>query len=217
MPPPVHDRRTSGIRARALLDLRFLSSGTSGVPLHGDVTDKGKSLLSAEAEQMLKKTALLVLLFPIGIGVGTYAGWKIASSLESAREFGALDSQKDQSFLQTYDLIARLWIANIGSATRLQNPRISPEGRRESLNAVLSIAQQSKSRVTDPATLTLIDAETGVTYVRLAMVEEEAGNLPSSQAWMQKAQATLKQAGWKDCSETHLKELAQDLNKRDGV
>jgi len=166
---------------------------------------------------VLKKTALLVLLLSIGMGVGTYAGWKIASSLESAREFGALDSKEDQSFLKTYDLIARLWIANIGSATRLQNPRISPEARRESLNVALSIVQQSKSLVTDPATLTLIDVETGVTYVRLAMVEEAAGNLPSSHAWMQKAQSTLKQAGWKDCSETHLKELAQDLNKRNGI
>jgi 5,10-methylene-tetrahydrofolate dehydrogenase/methenyl tetrahydrofolate cyclohydrolase len=47
------------------------------------------------------------------------------------------------------------------------------------------------------------------------MVEEAAGNLPASQTWMRKAQTTLKQAGWKDCSETHLKKLVQALNKQD--
>ena len=81
----------------------------------------------------------------------------------------------------------------------------------------LSVAQKSKSEVTDPATLTLIDVEKGVIYVGLAMVEEAAGNSAASPARMQKAQATLKQAGWKECSETHLKELVQALNKRNGI
>jgi hypothetical protein len=32
---------------------------------------------------------------------------------------------------------------------------------------------------------------------------------------MQKAQTTLKQAGWKDYSEAHLKELVQAMNQKD--
>ncbi|MFZ0951633.1 MAG: hypothetical protein WAN17_05160, partial [Candidatus Sulfotelmatobacter sp.] len=62
---------------------------------------------------------------------------------------------------------------------------------------------------------TLVDVEIGIADVRLAMVEEAAGNLPASQTWMQKAQTTLQQAGWKDYSEPHLKKLVQAMNKQD--
>jgi hypothetical protein len=98
---------------------------------------------------------------------------------------------------------------------RLQDPKEGPARRREYLNLLLEIAQKDKGQVKDQAALTLVDVETGITDVRLAMVEEAAGNLPASQTWMQKAQVTLKQAAWKDYSEAHLKKLVQEMNKQD--
>ncbi len=164
---------------------------------------------------MFKKAALFGLLFLVGAGLGLFAGWKLSSLRASAHEFRAFQTAEDRDFLRTYDLIARLSLGNMGSAMRLQDSKESPERRRQYLNLLLDIAQKGRPQVTDPAALTLIDVENGITYVRLAMVEEAAGNLPASQTWMEKAQATLKQAGWKDYSEAHLKESVQVLNKRD--
>jgi hypothetical protein len=164
---------------------------------------------------VLKKTALFGLLFLVGTGVGSFAGYKLSSSDERAREWHSLNNSEGHEFFKTYDLMARLSLANMGSAMRLQNPKEGLERRREYPNRILEEVQEGRSRVTDPAALTLIDVETGVTYVRLAMVEEAAGNLPASQTWMQKAQSTLKQAGWKDFSEAHLKDFVQALNKQD--
>jgi len=164
---------------------------------------------------VLKKAALFALLFVVAAGIGLFVGWQPSSSRERLREGRAFGDPAGRDFLRTYDLIAHLWSVNVGSAMRLQNTKYGPEGRREYLNLILDAAQKGKATVTDPTTLTLIDVETGITYVRLAMVEEAAGNLPASQTWMQKAQATLKHAGWKDCSDAHLKKLVQALNKQD--
>ena len=164
---------------------------------------------------MFKKTALFGILFLVGTGLGTYAGWEIGSSFESAREFHAFQTAEEKTFLKTYESIATLSIVNMGSAMRLQDPKYGPEGRREYLKVVLDTAQKDRAQVTDPAALMLIDVETGITYARLAMVEEASGNLPASHTWMQKAQTTLQQAGWKDCSEAHLKEIVQARNKQD--
>jgi hypothetical protein len=164
---------------------------------------------------VFKKAALFGILFLVGTGLGTYAGWELGSSFESAREFHAFRTAEEKAFLKTYESIATLSIVNMSSAMRLEDPKYGPEGRREYLNVVLDTAQKDRTQVTDPAALTLIDAETGITYARLAMVEEAAGNLAASQTWMQKAQTTLKQAGWKDYSEAHLKEIVQARNKQD--
>ncbi|MGA8761935.1 MAG: hypothetical protein WB562_03515 [Candidatus Sulfotelmatobacter sp.] len=164
---------------------------------------------------MLKKIALFGLLFLVGAGLGLFAGWKLSSTRELAREGRPFGNLAGRNFLQTYDLIARLWMVDWGSALRLQDPKYGPEGRREYLNLILDTAQRGRTQVTDPGALTLIDVETGITDVRLAMVEEGAGDLPTSQTWMRKAQTTLKQVGWKDCSEAHLKTLVQALNKQD--
>jgi len=183
---------------------------------HEGGTAQGK-VCQSEAKRVFKKVALFTLLFLVGAAIGSGAGWELGSSFESAREFHAFRTAEEKAFLRTYESIASLWIVNMGSATRLQDPKYGPEGRREYLNLVLDAAQKGRTQVVDPAALTLIDVETGVTYVRLAMVEEAAGNLPASQSWMQKAQTILKQAGWKDYSEPHLKEIAEALNKRDGI
>jgi hypothetical protein len=164
---------------------------------------------------VLKKAALFGLLFLVGAGLGLFAGWKPSSTRERLREGRPFDNPAGKEFLKTYDLIARLWEVNMGSAMRLQDPKYGPEGRRELLNLLLDIAQKRSPQVTDRATLTLIDVETGITYVRLAMVEEAAGNLPASQTWMQKAESTLKQAGWKDYSEAHLKKLVHAMNQKE--
>jgi hypothetical protein len=164
---------------------------------------------------VFKKAILFGILFLVGTGLGSYAGWELGSTFESTREFHAFHTPEEKAFLKTYASIANLSMVNMGPATRLQDPKSGLEGRRESLNLVLDTAQKGRAQVTDPAALTLIDVETGIAYARLAMVEEAAGNLPASQTWMQKAQATLKQAGWKDCSEAHLKEIVQARNQRD--
>jgi hypothetical protein len=166
---------------------------------------------------MFKKILLLGMLFLAGGGLGLFAGYKLSAARELAREWRPLDNPEGHDFFKTYGVIAHLKLVDIGSAYRLQNPKNGPERRREYLNLILDAAEKGRAQVTDPAAVTLIDVETGITYVRLAMVEEAAGNLPVSQTWMQKAQATLKNAGWKDCSEAHLKELVQALNKRDSL
>jgi len=164
---------------------------------------------------MLKKAALFGLLFLVGAGVGSFAAYRFSSSRERALEWRSFDNPDGHEFFRTYDLIARLRLADMGATTRLQNPKESHERRREYLHLILDIVQNDRAGVTDPAALTLIDVETGVTYIRLAMLEEAAGDLPASQSWMQKAQSTLKQAGWKDCSYAHLKEIVQAQNKQD--
>jgi hypothetical protein len=164
---------------------------------------------------VFKKAALFAILFLVGAGLGSYAGWELGSTFESTREFHAYRTAEGKAFLRTYESMASLWIVNMGSATRLQDPKYGSEGRREYLNLVLNAAQKGRTQATDPAALTLIDVETGITYARLGMVEEAAGNLPASQAWMQKAQTTLKQAGWKDYSEPHLREIVQARNQQD--
>jgi hypothetical protein len=168
-----------------------------------------------EAERVFKKAALFGLLFFVGTGLGSYAGWELGSSFESAREFRAFRTAEEKAFLRTYESIASLWIVNMRSATILQNPKYGSEGRRADLNLVLDAAQKGRTQATDPAVLTLIDVETGITYARLGMVEESAGNLPASQTWMQKAQTTLRQAGWKNYSESHLREIVQARNQQD--
>ena len=165
---------------------------------------------------MFKKTALFGLLFLVGAGLGAFAGWKVSSSRQGVREWHVLDNPEGHDFFKTYDLIAHLKLADSGSAMRLEDPKEGPERRREYLNLILDAVQKGKAQVKDPAALALIDVESGITYVRLAMVEEAAGHLAASQTWMQKAQTTLKQAGWKDYSEAHLKNLVQALNKQDG-
>lgn len=164
---------------------------------------------------MFKKAALFGILFLVGVGLGSYAGWELGSTFETTREFHAFRTAQEKAFLGTYESIASLWIVNMGSATRLQDPKYGPEGRREYLNLVLDAAQKGRTQSTDPATLTLIDVETGITYARLAMVEEAAGNLPASRAWMQKAQTTVQQSGWKNYSELHLREIVQARNQQD--
>ncbi|MGA2415862.1 MAG: hypothetical protein ABSF59_15525 [Candidatus Sulfotelmatobacter sp.] len=165
---------------------------------------------------MFNKALFFGLLFLVGAGPGLYAGWELSSSRLIAIEKRGFDDPRGKNFLKTCDLFARLSSVNMGSAMRLQDPKQSPERRRESLNLLLDTAQKGRSSVTDPAALTLVDVEIGITDVRLAMVEEAAGNLPASQVWMQKAQATLKQAGWKDYSEQHLKKLVLVMNEQDG-
>jgi hypothetical protein len=164
---------------------------------------------------VFKKAARFALLFLAGVGLGLFAGWKHSSTRERLREGRAFGDPKGRDFLKTYDLVARLRTFNLGSAMRIQDPKDSPQRRRESLNLILETAQEGRASVSDPATLTLIDVETGITDVRLSMLEGDAGDLPTSQAWMQKAQSTLKQAGWKDYSEEHLKTIVQALNKQD--
>ena len=157
------------------------------------------------------------MLFLAGGGLGLFAGYKISAVRELAREWRPLDNPEGHDFFKTYGVMGHLKLVDMGSVSRLQNPNDGPERRREYLNLILNAAEKGKGQVTDPAALTLIDVETGITYVRLAMVEETAGNLRVSQTWMQKAQATLKNAGWKDCSEAHLNELVQALNQRDSL
>jgi hypothetical protein len=164
---------------------------------------------------VFKKAAFYGLLFLVGAGVGLFAGWKLSSSRVIGREKRLFDNPGGRDFLNTYDLTARLWSLDMGSAMRLQDPKYGLEGRRELLNLLLDTAQKGRARVTDPVALTLVDVETGIAYVRLAMVEEAAGNLPASQVWMQKAQATLQHAGWKDYSEPHLKKLVQWMNQEE--
>jgi hypothetical protein len=165
----------------------------------------------------VKKAALLGLLFLVGAGLGLFGGWKLSSSLERTHEGRPFDDLKGRDFVRTYDLIARLWQLDRGSQLRLQDPKYGVKGSQEYLYLILDTAQNGRIRVTDPTALKLIDVEAGITYVRLAVIEEAAGNLPASQTWMQKAQTTLKQAGWKDYSEAHLKEIVQELKKRDSV
>ncbi len=164
---------------------------------------------------MFKKAAFFGLLLLVGAGLGLFAGWELSSSRLVVIERRPFENPGGRNFLQTYDLFARLWSLHIGSAMRLEDPKENPARRREYLNLLLDTAQKGKAQVKDQAALSLVDVETGITYVRLAMLEEAAGNLPASQAWMQKAQNTLKQAGWKDYSEAHLKKLVQEMNKRD--
>jgi hypothetical protein len=164
---------------------------------------------------VFKKALFFGLLFLVGAGLGLFAGWELSSSRLIVIERRPFDNPSGRDFLKTYDLFARLWSLHIGSAMRLQDPKEGPARRREYLNLLLDTAQKGKASVTDPVALTLVDVEIGITDVRLAMVEEAAGNLPASQTWMQKAQATLKQAGWKDYSEPHLKKLVLAMNKQD--
>lgn len=164
---------------------------------------------------MFKKAAVFCLLFLVGAGFGLYAGWKPSSQRERKREGRSFGDPTGKEFLRTYDLIARLWSLNMGSSLRLKDPKYGQEGSREFLNLILDTSQKAKPQLTDPAARTLIEVETGLTYIRLAMIEEAEGKPPASQVWMQKAQTTLKQAGWKDTSDTHLKQLVLTLNKQD--
>jgi hypothetical protein len=160
---------------------------------------------------MLKKAVLFTLLFFVGAVVGLFAGYQFSSWHRLAQEQRYLD---DPEFFKSYDLIARLSLADNRSENRFENPAVNLESRRESLNLILDAAQKGRSEVSDPAVLTLLEVESGIACTRLAMTEEAAGNLAASQTWMQKAQATLRQAGWKDCSEAHLKDVVQALSKR---
>lgn len=164
---------------------------------------------------MFKKAALFGVFLFVGVGLGLFAGWKSSSRRERLREGRPFGNPQGKEFLKTYDLIARLRMLSMGSDLRLRDPKYGPKGSREFLNLILDTAQKVKPQLTDPAALTLIDVETGLTYVRLAVMEEAEGNTPASQTWMGKAQTTLKQAGWKDCSAEHLKEVIQALKKQD--
>jgi len=93
---------------------------------------------------------------------------------------------QEGNFSRRTILIARLRMLSMGSALRLRNPKYGPEGSREYLNLILDTAQQGKRQLTDPTARTLIDVETGLTYARLAMIEEAEGNSPAYQTWMQK-------------------------------
>jgi len=190
--PVVHVRRASGTGTPGLLDLRY----------------------PPKAGRVFKKTALFSLLFLVGAGLGLFAGWKPSSTRERLREGRPFDNPAGKEFLKTYDLFAGLRSLSMGSALRLRDPKYGPEGSREYLYLILDAAQKARPQL-DPDARTLVDVETGITYVRLAMVEQAEGNSSASQTWMRTAQATLKQVGWKDCSDAHLRQLVQALNQQD--
>ncbi|MFZ0954416.1 MAG: hypothetical protein WAN17_19255, partial [Candidatus Sulfotelmatobacter sp.] len=83
---------------------------------------------------MFKKTLFFGLLFLVGAGFGLFAGWELSSSRLIAIEKRPFDNPRGRDFLNTYDLFARLSSLDMGSAMRLQDPKQSPERRREYLN-----------------------------------------------------------------------------------
>jgi hypothetical protein len=164
---------------------------------------------------MLKKAAFLILLFLVGAGIGVFGGWHFASWRERELEGQAFGSREGRSFLRTYGLMARMKQLGMGSVLRFEDPKYGPNGAREYLNLILETAQKERGEISDPEVLTLIDVENGITYLRLAQVEEALGNTAASQVWMEKAQGTLEQAGWKDRSESHLKEITRWMNEQE--
>src|SRR5579863_3946204 len=153
------------MRSDAPLDLGSLSSESSDVEI--TAAHSRVAMTGSEAERVFKKAALFGLLFLVGACSGSYTGYRLSSWREREREWRSFGNLDGHEFVKTYDLIARLRLADTGAAMRLQNPKESPERRREYLNLSLHAVQKGRAGVTDLAALTLIDVETGITYARL--------------------------------------------------
>lgn len=83
--------------------------------------------------------------------------------------------------------------------------------RREALLTLLNFLQITEGlKHANNKSLNLTIA---YTYVRLAMVEEVAGDLNQSHDYVLKAQERFKTAGFKDYSEAHLRELIAKVDK----
>jgi hypothetical protein len=162
-------------------------------------------------KRILLSSALLIL----GAALGVFGGWEV-SAYRFARDRRAFEAAVGRDFVSSYGVMARLKVLDMGTATRLQHPMQGTERHREYLQMTLDAAAKGKKEVTDPTVLTLIDMESGVAEVRLAMLEEALGN-PSAHTWMERAQAAMQASGWRDCSEAHLRTVVETMNKRDAL
>jgi hypothetical protein len=165
---------------------------------------------------VFKKVLLSATLLIFGTGLGLFGGWEL-SSCRFARDHRAFEAAAGHDFVKSYETMARLKLLDAGTATRLQNPQKGTDQRREYLKMTLEATGKGREEVKDPRILTLINVETGIAYVRLAMLEEAAGNPSAARAWMEKAQVALQASGWRDCSEAHLRTVGQAMNKRDAI
>jgi len=165
---------------------------------------------------VFKKILLSGALSILGVALGVFGGWEL-SAYRFARDRRAFETVVGPDFVNAYGVMARLKVLDMGTATRLQHPKQGTERHREYLQMTLDAAAKGKKEITDPTVLTLIDMETGVAEVRLAMLEEAVGNPSAAHAWMGKAQAAMQTAGWKDCSEVHLRAVVQNMNQQDAL
>jgi hypothetical protein len=165
---------------------------------------------------VFKKTLLSGALLILGAALGVFGGWAV-SAYRFERDRRAFETAVGPDLINAYGVMARLRVLDFGTATRLQHPKQGTEGHREYLQMTLDAAAKGKKEVTDPTVLTLIDMETGVAEVRLAMLEEAVGNPSAAHVWMEKAQAAMQASGWKDCSEAHLRAVVQTMNQQDAL
>ena len=93
---------------------------------------------------MFKKIMLFGIVLLAGAGLGLLAGWKQSSSHALAIEWHSFDNPDGHDFFKTYDLMARLKILDMGSATSLQNPRDTLERRRKYSNLILEAAEKGQ-------------------------------------------------------------------------
>ena len=89
--------------------------------------------------------------------------------------------------------------------TSLQYKESDPQRGRTALLDIPSFMRRMESEEKLSASIQRgVDLDRGITYMRLAVLDERAGNIESSKQFIRQAQASMK---LKDASENHLREV----------
>jgi hypothetical protein len=132
----------------------------------------------------LAVAGLLLVGFISGAVAGGYVVYRFSRNLNSIATLGAIAHYAEYATVQYQN-------ASYGEA-------------KEALLKFVELMDQSRSTDTFVGKSYYLD--TGLTYGRLALLEERRGNTTAAQEYFRKAEGRLQSAGWKDFSEAEVRQ-----------
>jgi hypothetical protein len=118
-------------------------------------------------------------------------------------------SAEDRKFVETFQLMTRLKWADERATAALEDPQKTTEERRQRLLEELQSIAEAQQQPHPSELDSLIKAQAGIASLRLALFEEAGGKAQAAQEYLTRAQDYLKQAGWRDNSESNLRSIMQ--------
>ena len=138
-------------------------------------------------------TGFILLGLLAGIAIGCYLGYRYSAPLHSLRNFIA--------------------IAHYGEYAKLQYHNASYEDAKAALLHFIEFWDQLHGDEGSLFGENTYYFDTGLAYGRLALLEERYGNKGLMVTYLQRAQARLKSAGWRDFSEKKIREVLATIVK----
>lgn len=147
-------------------------------------------------KNVIVKIVVLLLVFGLGAVVGGYFGFKkVGEPMQSLNTLLTVATNSQYACLQ------------------YQNAQYSEA--KKALLDYLSLLKElnDKGLVKDRYDQRMYNVESGLTYARLALLEEKAGNITEKQKAMEDASKRFQLAGWKDYSESKIREVLKRIDE----